>query len=187
VQSIQPGRSDLHEYKERFDALGGCPSAADVFGLAQWAQERGLTRYVNGLLMQTIELDPEHAEARNLLGFAKYEGNWMLKSERDAVQKSREAEHRTVAKRTVPVRRTTPKPEETPYSLGLPLQPNRSTTEVYPVHRGYSSTGGYVMSIGGVTPGGDVVINYPLLRAGVAGRAVRTMGGTSGGTVGGYR
>lgn len=172
VQAIEPGRTDIHEYKERWDALNDtCPSAADMFALAQWAQERGLVRYVNGLLTRTLELDPDHAEARQLLGYVQFEGNWMLKSQKNSIMAFRESEHRTVAakQRTVPVRRTTPKVEETPYSLGLPLLPDRSSNDVYP-HRqqGYYSSGGYVMSIGGVTPGGDVVLTYPL-RAGVRG------------------
>jgi hypothetical protein len=181
VQAIQPGRTDIHEYKERFDAIqGGCPSAADVFTLAQWAQERGLVRYVHPLLTQTLELDPEHAEARRLLGYVQFEGNWMLKSQRDSIVAFRQSEHRTVAtkQKTVPVRRTTPKVEETPYSLGLPMLPNRSTTDVYPprspYNSGHGSYGGdYVMSIGGVTPGGAVVLTYPIIR-GTTGTGVQT-------------
>src|SRR6185369_3238715 len=183
VQAIEPGRTDLHEYKERFDAMNACPSAEDVFALAQWAQDRGLVRYVNPLLTKTLEIDPDHAEARNLLGYAKVEGNWMLRSERDAVLKVREAEHRTVAKRTVPVRRTTRPVEETPYSFSLPLQPNRSATDVYPHHTGGSySSGGYVMSIGGVSSTGDVVITYPIIRGTCIRGGVST--GTSTGTYG---
>jgi hypothetical protein len=189
VQSIEPGRTDLHEFKERLDALnGGCPSAADVFTLAQWAQERGLVRYVNGLLTQTIELDPDHAEARQLLGYVKFDGAWLLKSQKDSIVAFRDSEHRTVAakRKTVPVRRTTRPVEETPYSFGLPLQPNRSYTDVYPHHTGGSySSGGYVMSIDGVSPGGDVVINYPIRGMGIRGvRTGTTTTGTSTGTYG---
>src|SRR6185295_7040699 len=104
------------------------------------------------------------------------------RSERDAIVKAREAQHRTVATRTVPVRRTTRPVEETPYSLGLPLVPDRSYTDVYPHHTGGSySSGGYVMSIGGVSSSGDVVINYPLRGMGIRG-GVRT--GTTTGTYG---
>lgn len=189
VQAIEPGRTDIHEYKERFDAMqGGCPSAADVFTLAQWAQERGLLRYVHPLLTQTIELDPDHAEARRLLGYVHFEGNWMMKSQRDSIMALRQSEHRTVAARqkTVPVRRTTPKVEETPYTLGLPMLPNRSSTDVYPPRSPYNSGNGsygggdYVMSIGGVTPGGAVVLTYPIIR----GAGIRT-GTTTGTTTGG--
>jgi hypothetical protein len=188
VQAIEPGRTDLHEYKERFDAIqGGCPSAADVFTLAQWAQEKGLVRYVNPLLTQTIELDPDHAEARHLLGYVKYEGNWMFPGERDAIVKSRAAEHRTMVEKTKtrPVRRTTAPVEETPYSLGLPQVPNRSYTDVYPPRSPYNSGngsygGGYVMSIGGVTPGGDVVLTYPI-RTGTTGVSAPVRTATGGG------
>jgi hypothetical protein len=189
VQSVEPGRSDVQEYKEKLEALGGCPSAADVFALAQWAQERGLIRYVNGLLVETLELDPNHAEARSLLGYVKYDGLWMLERDRSAIAKLRESEHRTVARPTVRVRRTTPKVEETPYPFGLPLLPDRSSYDIYPHHRAsYStSTGGYIVSIGGVTPGGDIVVNYPL-RGGMTGGGGGyggTTGGVSGGAYGG--
>ena len=190
VQSIEPGRSDLHDYQEKLDALGPCPAAAEVFALAQWARERGLIRYVNGLLTQTIDLEPDHAEARALLGYVRFEGNWMFKSQKDSIVAFRESEHRTVADRpkTVPVRRTKAPPEETPYSLGLPLVPNRSMTDVYPARSGgYSSGGGYIMSIGGVTPGGDVVIPYPI--GGRIGIRAGTTTGTTGttGSFGTYR
>jgi len=181
VQAIEPGRTDIHDYKERLDALNsGCPTAADVFTLAQWARERGLVRYVNPLLAQTIELDPDHAEARQLLGYVQFECNWIPKSQKDSIVASRQAEHRTVAakERTVPVRRTTSKPEETPYSLGLPMLPNRSSTDVYP-HRtqGSYSSGDYVMSIGGVTAGGAVVLTYPI--RGMMGTTTTTPTGTT--------
>jgi hypothetical protein len=162
VQSIEQGRTDLHEYRERFDAVNSCPSAADLIELAKWAQERGLIRYVNGLLTQAIEIDDENAEARAMLGFVKFEGQWMFPRERQAVLAARETERRALSPRTVPVRKTRSKPEETPYSLGLPLLPSRSTTNVYPSRYNVHYSGGYVMSIGGVTPGGDVVIPYPI-------------------------
>jgi hypothetical protein len=131
VESIVPGRTPLHEYRERLGALGASAGAAEVFALAQWAQNQGLIRYVNGLLQRTIALDPNHAEARELLGFVRYQGHWIKSSERDAVMAVQE-EHqaRAAARRvTVPVRRTTPQPERTPYWLGFPpMLPPRGST-----------------------------------------------------------
>jgi hypothetical protein len=162
VKSIEPGRTDLHDYREKLDEIDACPSPDQLFELSQWAQERGLIRYVNPLLNRTIELDPDHAEARRLLGFVQFEGNWMLARQRDNILAFRGSTHRTVAKPTVPVRRTTPKPEETPYSLGLPMLPNRSS-EVYPTGGsrgggGYYSSGGYTLTFRGVTMDGGVAI-----------------------------
>ena len=54
VTSIVPGRTALHEYRERVAALGADAPASRVFETALWAQEQCLTRYVNPLLQWTI-------------------------------------------------------------------------------------------------------------------------------------
>ncbi len=132
VESIVPGRTSIHEYQERLAALDACGGAAEIFALAEWAQEQGLVRYVNGLLQRTLEADPDHAGARKLLGFVRWEGRWIPSRERDAVMAVQD-QHRTqaeAAKRTTAyVRRTTPKPERTPYWLGFPpMVPPRGST-----------------------------------------------------------
>jgi hypothetical protein len=130
VKEIVPGKTSIHEYQERLAALGPKASAADVFGLAMWAHNEGLVRYVNPLLQRTIELDPNHAEARKLLDYVRYEGRWIRSRERDAVM-AVEERHQAARKPppTVPVRRTTAKAERTPYWLGLPIYaPPRGST-----------------------------------------------------------
>jgi hypothetical protein len=82
VKSIEPGRTALHEYQERIAELGVHPKADSVFALAQWAEAQGLTRYVNHLLQWTIQIDPNHAEARRLLDYVMFEGTWMPAHER---------------------------------------------------------------------------------------------------------
>jgi hypothetical protein len=142
VQSIATGRTPIHEYKERLANLdNGCASAAETFELAEWARSQGLVRYVNGLLQRTIESDPDHAEARRLLGFVRHEDRWVPASERRAVQQEEERRHRTqTASRpapTLPIRRTTPRPEETPYSLGIPPGPPPRGSQRYDGGYGY--------------------------------------------------
>jgi hypothetical protein len=127
VASVTPGRTALHEYKERLDNLM-CPSAAEVFELARWAQDQGLIRYVNELLTWTIELDPDHREARSLLGFVHHEGQWMTVTQRNTLVEVQESCQRRAAQKTPDntVRRS-PRPEEAPYYLGIRLsQPPRS-------------------------------------------------------------
>jgi len=134
VESIIPGTTPLHEYQERLSALDNtCATPADIFGLASWAREQGLVRYVHGLLQRTIEADPDHAEARRLLGFVRYEDRWVMASERDAVMECERRAHETRSVRplTVPVRRTTRKPETVPYSLGIPPGPPRRGSTNY--------------------------------------------------------
>ena len=96
----------MHEYQERLEALGGCPTAEDLFGLATWAQEEGLIRYVNPLLTRTIEIDPDHREARTLLGFVSYEGQWMTATARNTLIEVQENIRRRATQRPpVSVRR----------------------------------------------------------------------------------
>jgi hypothetical protein len=77
VSAINPGRTPLHEFKERREALRGSGSAEDRHALAAWAKEQGLHRHVAGLCYEAIELDPEHAGARSLLRHEKRDGKWL--------------------------------------------------------------------------------------------------------------
>lgn len=150
VQSIKPGRTPIHEYQERAERLNGCSNASEAFDLAMWAQDQGLVRYVNPLLQRTLEADPNHAEARKLLGFVQWKGHWIRSSERDAIMAVQEQHRAATARKpaTVPVRRTTPNVERTPYQLGIPPSaPPRGSQRYdggyglwwWPVARGYSA------------------------------------------------
>src|SRR2546421_12119395 len=39
VRSITPGRTPIHEYQEKFQALGDHPKASELFDLALWARD----------------------------------------------------------------------------------------------------------------------------------------------------
>jgi len=125
VKEVVPGKTPIHEYHERLAALGDKPSAADTFALAMWAQDQGLVRYVNPLLQRTIELDSNHAEARKLLDYVRYEGRWIRSRERSAVMQVQEQYQaaRKPKPASVPIRRTTAQVERTPYWLGPPAYP----------------------------------------------------------------
>ena len=127
VQSMSPGRTSMHEYRERLDALGGCPTADDLFELAQWAQDEGLIRYVNPLLTRTIGIDPNHREARALLGFVRHEGKWITESQRNTLVAVQEDILRRATQRPPETARRAPPPEEAPYYMGIRLsRPPRS-------------------------------------------------------------
>ena len=49
--------------------------------LAEWCRDRQLTAERKKHLQRIIELDPNHAEARRLLGYAKINGRWTTQSE----------------------------------------------------------------------------------------------------------
>ena len=99
VASVAQGRTTLHEYKERLDALTGCPTATEMFELALWAQEEGLIRYVNPVLTRTIEIDPDHRQARTMLGFVYYEGQWMTTTARNTMVEVQESIQRRAAQK----------------------------------------------------------------------------------------
>lgn len=110
VRSIKVGRTALHEYQERLAALGFRPKADAVFALAQWAQNQGLIRYVNHLLEWTLQIDPNHPEARRLLDYVLFEGHWIPAHERvQRLQAHSEVVKRPSETRTQ-VRKAPPRP-----------------------------------------------------------------------------
>jgi len=136
VQSVVIGRTSLHEFDERIAALYGCPAVFEMFALALWAQQQGLIRYVNGLLMRTIELDPDHPEARRMLGFVRLEGQWLTVTARDAQLAALKCCGAAGQAKARSKRRASL--ETTPYTLGIPMSQARPT-------RGYVASGGYSM------------------------------------------
>jgi len=120
VQSVALGRTSLHEFDERITELFGCPTASEVFDLALWTQKQGLIRYVNGLLKRTIDLDPDHPEARWMLGFVRIRERWVPASERDAsLAALRLPTALDCHVKARPKRRASL--ETTPYTLGIPM------------------------------------------------------------------
>jgi hypothetical protein len=91
VLEIAPGRSAMHDFPDRLAALGNRPAAGPVFELAMWARDQRLDRYVDSLLRRTIEIDPNHREARRLLGYVPFEGQWILRQQREEVVGARES------------------------------------------------------------------------------------------------
>jgi hypothetical protein len=77
VSSVNPGRTPLHEYAEKEAALKDSKNPAEIWGLAQWAKQNGLPRYVGALAERTISIDPEHAAARAELRHEKIGGTWL--------------------------------------------------------------------------------------------------------------
>lgn len=159
VQSVVPGRTALHEYDERIAEQYGCPCASEMFDLALWAQQEGLIRYVNRLLTRTLELDPDHPEARRLLGYVRYEGRWVTSSERSALRATLAlTENCAPARRAkVQVRRTAPL-ETTPFTLGIPRTQSRPSCR-------YGGSGGYSIWQG-VVPARNILNLPPLNRRG---------------------
>lgn len=74
VVSVEVRKSNEDQYRER---AAKCKSAADWFALAQWASGISELDLADEAYRKTIQLDPNHAEARAALGHVQHEGEWM--------------------------------------------------------------------------------------------------------------
>ncbi|MGD0091273.1 MAG: hypothetical protein ABSE73_15255, partial [Planctomycetota bacterium] len=71
-------QAELEKHKlERADA------AENFFELAQWAGEQGLSRGRAEALGRALDLDPDHAAAREASGYVWYNDRWVTKAERN--------------------------------------------------------------------------------------------------------
>ncbi|TWT96757.1 hypothetical protein Pla108_25310 [Botrimarina colliarenosi] len=67
------------EYRRR------APSVSDTveaqFALANWCRDNGVADGLRRHLQRVLELDPDHAEARMLLGYQQVDGRWMTRDD----------------------------------------------------------------------------------------------------------
>ncbi|MBI4577848.1 MAG: hypothetical protein HY722_16425 [Planctomycetes bacterium] len=76
VLRIEYGPTPLEVFAERAGAL----AADDLdghFGLALWCRHKGLVAQARSELEKVIAVDPDHAEARDLLGYIRKDGVWV--------------------------------------------------------------------------------------------------------------
>jgi hypothetical protein len=90
VKAISTKVTPEDEYRSRCAEIQGALSAHELepaaaaarfFELAEWAGEQGLSRGRAECLRRTIDLDPDHAGAREALGFVLQDGRWLTKAE----------------------------------------------------------------------------------------------------------
>ena len=77
VSAVNPGRTAIDEYQEKWNGVKDSTKASDYLGLAKWAADHKLTRYLPGLWLKVIALDPDNAEARAGLRHEKMGGKWL--------------------------------------------------------------------------------------------------------------
>jgi len=92
IKSISSKVTPQDEFRCRFAGIQAAVEAhklepADAAGrffvLAEWAGEQGLARGRADALRRTLDLDPEHAGAREACGFVLQDGRWLTKTERN--------------------------------------------------------------------------------------------------------
>lgn len=77
VSSVNPGRTAIDEYQEKWGAIKDSTKATDFLNLAKWASENKLTRHLPGLYLRVITIDPDNAEAHAGLRHEKVAGKWV--------------------------------------------------------------------------------------------------------------
>lgn len=64
------------EFRQKLDAIA--PADLDkMFTLAQWAEDNDLSREARQVCQHIVEVNPDHAGARAMLGFARIDGKWL--------------------------------------------------------------------------------------------------------------
>lgn len=81
VEYIKKVPSTLHVYFEKYGTVTAGAKPAEIFAFLRWAEGEGITRDRKILLTKVIELDPNHEDARKMLGYERYEGKWLTKDE----------------------------------------------------------------------------------------------------------
>jgi|SoiMethySBSTD1v2_1073268.scaffolds.fasta_scaffold283945_1 hypothetical protein len=81
LPAVAPAAQDAKAELDKKLAAIDQNDANAVFEVAKWADENNLKTDSKRLLRQVIKINPDHAEARALLGYEKYEGKWLTKRE----------------------------------------------------------------------------------------------------------
>ncbi|MBL8859295.1 MAG: hypothetical protein JNL28_12365 [Planctomycetes bacterium] len=87
ITAIERGKTRWQEFEEREKT---CKTGEDFFQLGEWAAAKKMTKETKRCMLKAIELDPQHAGARQFFGHVLYKGEWMTPEERDKRQKADE-------------------------------------------------------------------------------------------------
>jgi hypothetical protein len=79
VQKFRTPRPDEAEYERIYPTYPD--TVAGQWELAQWCRNHHLTPQGEQHLRRVVELDPDHAEARRILGYKRVEGKWVTQAE----------------------------------------------------------------------------------------------------------
>ena len=84
VLRFEESKSVFDEYTERRKALKK-DDAKGHYELGLWCKENSLRKEAKTEFEAAMAADPDHAGARDELGFARYEGEWITKEKRDEI------------------------------------------------------------------------------------------------------
>lgn len=101
VSAVNPGRTAIDEYQDKWNAVKSSTRASDFLGLARWAEENKLTRYLPELYGKVIALEPDNGQARAALRHEKMGGKWMTYEEAQTARGLVHVEGRWITKAEV--------------------------------------------------------------------------------------
>ena len=79
VERVRKETPAESEYRRRAPTVSDTVKAQ--FALAAWCRDNGVSEGMRRHLMRVLELAPDHAEARALLGYQQVDGQWMTRDE----------------------------------------------------------------------------------------------------------
>ncbi len=80
VASVAPSADPQKDF-DRYFALLGKKDAQGAFLLGDWARRRGFEAGKRRGLERALAIDPDHARAREALGFVRVDGSWMTREQ----------------------------------------------------------------------------------------------------------
>ena len=86
VSAVDPGRTPIDEYTEKWQSVKSSTKASDYLELAKWAEDNKLSRYTAALYQKVIALDPENVAAHTALRHEKIGGKWVTFEEAQAAR-----------------------------------------------------------------------------------------------------
>ena len=94
VERVEEMATPKEEFKKRLAAAEG--DAGAIYKLYVWAKGQGLKSDAKKALREVVKIDPDHENARKLLGYVKFGDRWVSEKEKakleaDAVRKEMEA------------------------------------------------------------------------------------------------
>lgn len=85
VAKIEAKAAPEEEFKKRRGSVAANDAKA-LFDLYLWAKSEGLKNQATQVLRDILKIDPDHENARTLLGYVKFDGKWVSEKEKQKLE-----------------------------------------------------------------------------------------------------
>lgn len=96
VKDIEKKKTKDQLYEEMLKNTDSRDTTA-LMKLVKWCKENRMSSKASRHLKQIISLDPNHVEAREMLGYVKFEGRWVTKKEKEKLEQEADAREKEAA------------------------------------------------------------------------------------------